>query len=356
MQQTSLFNADTLSGIKISGELKLKYATRFSVSEFGQYRVVSIAGSGDYLIVPEGADVPDDLPDGMIVLKQPLDKTYLVSTSVMDFVCRLDSLDYIALSGTQANDWSIDEAKKAMSDKKILYAGKYRAPDYELILSKGCNLAIENTMIYHEPEVKEKLEELGIPVLVETSSYEEHPLGRLEWIKLYGILFGAEDKADDYFEEQLSKIEPVMESADADVTVAFFYVTTSGLINVRKPGDYISTMIDLAGGNYIIDDDLISADNSLSTMNMQMEDFYSNACNADIIIYNSTIAGEIGSVDELVSKDALFADFKAVKENEVYCTDRDLFQQTTGMAEFMNDLNSVFNGKENDLHYLKKLD
>ena len=48
-------------------------------------------------------------------------------------------------------------------------------------------------MIYHTPEVKERLEEFGIPVLVERSSYESHPLGRVEWIKLYGVLLGKEE-------------------------------------------------------------------------------------------------------------------------------------------------------------------
>ena len=66
----------------------------------------------------------------------------------------------------------------------MYYAGKYNAPDYELILSKACDLAIESTMISHSPEVKEQLEQLGIPVLVERSSYESHPLGRMEWLKL----------------------------------------------------------------------------------------------------------------------------------------------------------------------------
>lgn len=58
---------------------------------------------------------------------------------------------------------------------KIAYAGKYSAPDYEKILSSDCGLAVESTMIYHTPEVKEQLERLGIPVLVERSSYEGHP-------------------------------------------------------------------------------------------------------------------------------------------------------------------------------------
>lgn len=64
------------------------------------------------------------------------------------------------------------------------------APDYELILSGGCGLAVESTMVNHVPEVREKLEELGIPVLIDQSSYESHPLGRTEWIKLYGALLG----------------------------------------------------------------------------------------------------------------------------------------------------------------------
>ena len=128
-----------------------------------------------------------------------LDNIYLVATSAMDLFCALDGLDSISLSGTNADGWYIDEAKKALEDGSISFAGKYSAPDYELILSKNCDLAIESTMIYHKPEVKEKLEQFGIPVLVEHSSYESHPLGRTEWLKLYGVLLGKEELADKLF-------------------------------------------------------------------------------------------------------------------------------------------------------------
>ena len=57
-----------------------------------------------------------------------------------------------------------------MKSGSMLYAGKYNEPDYELILKEGCNFALENTMIGHNPEVKEKLESLGIPVMVERSA------------------------------------------------------------------------------------------------------------------------------------------------------------------------------------------
>ena len=108
-------------------------------------------------------------------LQQPLDNIYLVATSAMDLFRALDSLDCVRLSGTDADGWYIPEAKQAIENGKMLYAGKYNAPDYERILSEGCNLAVESTMIYHTPEIKEQLERLGIPVLVERSSYEAHP-------------------------------------------------------------------------------------------------------------------------------------------------------------------------------------
>ena len=79
------------------------------------------------------------------------------------------------LSGTSAENWYLPEAKEAMENGEISYAGKYSAPDYERIVSANCGLAIENTMIYHTPEVKEQLEKFGIPVLVERSSYESDP-------------------------------------------------------------------------------------------------------------------------------------------------------------------------------------
>ncbi len=344
------------AGLSLSEEESLKFAKGFSIEKYGEYKYISIENSGDYLVVPEGKDIPQNLPEFVTVLKQPLDKTYLVSTSAMDLVSACDGLDMIKLSGSRQEDWYVDAVCKAMEEGNIKYAGKYRAPDYELILETGCNLAIENTMIYHEPAVKEKLLELGIPVLVETSSYEEHPMGRLEWIKLYGALFGKEKEAEDFFDKELEKVKPLLsEKPDTGKSVVFFHVTSNGLINVRRSGDYITEMIKLAGGHYALEDIAIG-ESALSTMNMQMEDFYAAASEADIIIYNSTIGGEIGSIDELVAKNVLFKDFKAVKESRVYCTEEKLFQQTTGIAEFMKDLSDVFSDKDRDYTYLNKLE
>ena len=178
-------SAVSWDSLTVESGLDLQYADQFTVDYYtGGYALIHIVDGNDYLVVPENKPVPDGLADTTVVLTQPLDHIYLVATSAMDLFCALDSIGSIRLSGTDERGWYIDEAKAAMQNGAMLYAGKYSAPDYELIYAEQCDLAVESTMIYHSPEVKEQLERLGVPVLVERSSYESSPLGRMEWLKL----------------------------------------------------------------------------------------------------------------------------------------------------------------------------
>ncbi len=105
----------------------LDYAAQFSADCYeGGYVLVNIPDSGRFLVIPEDAAEVDDLPADVVPLRQPLDNIYLVSTSVMDLFVNLDALDCIALSGTKAEGWYVEEAKQAMQEGRIAYAGKYR--------------------------------------------------------------------------------------------------------------------------------------------------------------------------------------------------------------------------------------
>ena len=340
-----------IPGLTYDRSMELEYATQFAVDYYqDDYAVITIAQEGSYLVVPEGKEVPEGLDKEIKVLQQPLDHIYLVATSSMDLFRAIDGIGNITLSGTDANGWYIEEAKEAMENGNIQYAGKYSAPDYELILANGCDLAIESTMIYHSPDVREKLEEFGIPVLVEHSSYESDPLGRMEWLKLYAVLLDKEEEADAYFQSQTDMLTDVLGAENTEKTVAFFSINSNGYVTVRKTGDYISKMIELAGGRYIFQN--LGDDNALSTMNMQMEDFYAGACDADYIIYNSAIESELHSLDELLEKSSLLADFKAVKEGNVWCTEKSLFQETTGIATMISDMHTMLTSDDPDLSQL----
>ncbi len=239
-----------------------------------------------------------------------------------------------------------------------MYAGNYSAPDYEKILSENCGLAVENTMIYHNPEVKEQLEKLGIPVLVDHSSYEEEPLGRTEWVKLYGVLVGKEEEAEEAFRAQMEAFTSVSSGEVSNKSVAFFYITSNGEANVRNSLDYLPKMIEMAGGHYIFEDLKESGrDGNLasSTITMQMEQFYASAKEADYIVYNSAIEGELSSVEELIAKSSLLENFRAVQEGNVYCTTRNLYQSSMELGIMIQDIHRMLSGEEDDLTYLYKL-
>ena len=321
----------------------LDYATQFTADCYeGGYTMLTLTESGEqFLVTPEDAAEVEGLPESVTVLRQPVRNIYLVSTSVMDLFLALDGLDSVTLSGTRAEGWYLDEARAAMEAGRIAYAGKYSAPDYETILASGCGLAIENTMIYHTPEVKEQLEKFGIPVLVERSSYETDPLARMEWVKLYGILLGKKQEAEQLFDTQVQRVAPLENQQPTGKSVAFFSITSNNLVTVRKGSDYVARMIEMAGGSYVFDD-LTDSGNNLATINLSLEDFYAGAKDADVLLYNSTIEGSIASTEQLVEKCPLLAQFKAVQNGNVWCTAQSLFQQSMELPDLILDMNRVF--------------
>ena len=339
---------------------ELTYAQKFSIDDYeGDYHLVTVTDGSRYLLVPEGKEVPDDLASDIVVIQEPVQNIYLAASAAMDMFVSLDALDSIRFSSLKADGWYIDQAKEAMENGDILYAGKYSTPDYEQIVQGNCGLAIENTMILHTPEVKEQLEKFGIHVLVDYSSYEPEPLGRTEWVKLYGLLTGHEKEAEDAFNKEQAAMEEVQSSVAASgdketKTVAFFYITSNGQANVRKSADYLPKMIEMAGGQYIFKD-LGDEEEATSTMSMQMEEFYAGAKDADYIIYNSTIEGELDSVDDLLAKSPLFEKFRAVQEGHVYCTSKNLYQSTMELGTITSDIHRMLVGDDEDLTYLYQL-
>lgn len=345
------------------GSMELKYADQFSVDYYDDgISVVRVEDGLDYLVTDGSGELPDWLSEedikGMTVINAPARKVYNAASSAMDLIDAAGAIGSVVMTSTQESDWSIDRIRKLVGDGTIRYIGKYRSPDYETLVEEDVDLAIESTMIYHNPQVKEAIEELGIPVLVERSSYESEPLGRVEWIKLYGLLLGKEEEANAFFDESEAKLQAVDTEAVKDApSVAFFSVNSNGSVVVRKSGDYVTKMIETAGGTYALDGITDDEDNALSTMNMQMEAFYDKAVDADILIYNSTIEGGLGSISDLTALSDGFSDFAAVKNGSVWCTDASTFQKTTGAADMIVEMNRIFAGAADDsgMEYFHKL-
>ena len=349
--------APELPGLTYESRMELKYAECFDVYYYKDgFALIDIHDSARYLVVPENEAVPEGLDADIIVLQQPLDSIYLAATSAMALFDAMGGLDSLKFSSLQASGWYIENAAKAMESGDLVYAGKYSEPDYELLIDGGCDLAIESTMILHTPKVQEMIEMLGIPVFIDRSSYESHPLGRTEWIKVYSVLLDKEEEAEAFFEEQASVISELKDFPNTEKTIAYFYISTDGTAVVRTSSDYIPKMMEIAGGRYVFED-LSNTESTSASVSLTMEEFYAAAVDADYLIYNGTIDTPISSMDELLAKSSLFADFKAVKEGNVWCVGKYLYQATDIVGELITDMNLMLtDGDPDQMTFLTKVE
>ena len=344
-----------LDDLEYTGSMELDYAEQFKVDYYEDgIAMITIADDDQFLLIPEGVSVPDTIPEQITILQQPMSNIYLVASAAMDMFAACDGMDSLGYCALKESDWYISQAKEAMENGSLTYAGKYSAPDYELLCAGGCELAIENTMVLHSPEVIEELENLDIPVMIDHSSYETSPQGRMEWVKLYGLLSGHLEDAEKAYEKQMEQFDALENIEKSGRTAAFFYVTTSGMVSVRNSNDYIPKLIEEAGGSYVFSD--IGADSNNATSNIQLEEFYARTKDADYLIYNSSIAGELDSLEDFLDLSPLFSDMKAVKEGHVYCTRQNLYQSSMEMGDFVADLSKMLTDQDGKLSYLYKLE
>ena len=348
-------DAPEITGVTIESKLVLNYAECFNVYYCADgYKILDVKDGAQYLLVPEGKEAPDDLDSDVIVIHQPLERIYMAATSPMALFDAIDSLDTIRLSGETANNWYVQDAVDAMNTGTMIFAGKYSEPDYELLVSENCDLAVESTMILHAPKVQEMIEMLDIPVFIDRSSYETQPLGRTEWIKLYGAMLNKEKEASEFFANQAGVVENLKDFQNTEKTVAFFYINTSGAAVVRNPEDYISNMIELGGARNAFRD--LQDDSGKTSVPITMEQFYDTAEDADYLIYNASIDSTVKTLDDLLAKDSMFADYKAVKEGNVWTTEKSMYQATDKIAQFTNDINLLVTGGDPDqMVFLRKL-
>ena len=338
------------------GGMPLAYAKNFAVRDIdGGAKLLTLGEREQFLLLPEGAKIPAEYA-GIPQIPVPVKRVYLASSSVADFFLQLEALDRVRCVSTARESWQIPEIRQALEEETLLYAGKYSAPDYELLLEENCDLVVENTMILHNPETREKLQALGFPVMLEYSSYEPHPLGRVEWVLLYGLLTGREAEAKAFFERQLRLFDSMRDLERSGKTIAFFHLTANGAAVVRRQDDYVTRMIELAGGETAITQ-LPEQENALSTMTIQMESFYAQARDADLLIYNSTVSGEIETMEQFLSLSPLLADFQAVRNGNVWCTEQSMFQRSSAAAEMIADFHELMQEQpeEESLRYFHRI-
>lgn len=200
-----------------------------------------------YLIVPEDVEIPVGLEQDMIIVKKPVDHTYAESDEILNTMKDLDLLDNVAAVGMKSKDCTVSEiadkmkAKDGEKNAEVAYAGTADKLKLKNLVKSEVNLALftgdilpgakseeteveakdtdkkdskdtEETLTLEEKteqfeELTEKLAMLGIPVFVDRSSEEKTELGKQEWIKVYGVLYGCEELTNEKFDAAVAAAE-----------------------------------------------------------------------------------------------------------------------------------------------------
>lgn len=201
-----------------------------------------------YLIVPEDVEVPVGLEQDMIIVKKPTDHTYAESDEILNTMKDLDLLDNVAAVGMKSKDCTVSEiadkmkAKDGEKNAEVAYAGTADKLKLKNFVKSEVNLALftgdilpredseenaakdtdkiadkdskdtKETLTVEEKteqfeELTEKLAMLGIPVFVDRSSEEKTELGKQEWIKVYGVLYGCEELTNEKFDAAVAAAE-----------------------------------------------------------------------------------------------------------------------------------------------------
>lgn len=170
-----------------------------------------------YLIVPDGVEIPVGLDKETIVIQQPTDKTYVASDVILDKLEQLGALNQVKAVASEEKDCTNEIIKNALKDKSVDSIGKYDEPDYKKLIKDECNLTVMDTEILPQEdsetqetlenqlntmkEILSKYDTLNIPVFIDRSIDEEDELAQAEWLKVYGAIFGCEDKAEAIYAE-----------------------------------------------------------------------------------------------------------------------------------------------------------
>ena len=338
--------------------MSLRYAEQFTVEYAGEsYKRITINNDRVYLLVAEGAAVPEGDPRRSVtVLQQPLDQIYLVAAAAMDYFDKLNAVDCITLSGKKQSDWYIQRAKDAMDSGALAYAGKYSEPDYELILSQRLRSGGGKHHDLPLPGGAGAAGAAGYPCAGGDIQLRDPTLGPDGVDQAVRSAAGQRGRGRGAVQRRRwTAWRTCWSSSPQARPWRFFYITSSGAVNVRKSTDYVAKCVAIAGGNYVSFDES-AEDNAQSTINIQMESFYNGAVDADVLIYNSIIDGELHTLDELVALDPLMADFKAVKSGNVWCLTKNFYQESLELSDLILDVNHALNdAPDTAFHFLTRM-
>ena len=319
----------TASVIEAEKAIPLRYAENLNLSATEDYTIARLRNPWDttrilhtYVLVDKEKSLPADLPEGTLV-RTPLSKAVVYSSVHCGLLNQIGALKSIG-GVCDLKYIKLQEVQDGCRTGSITDVGNGMNPDIEKIIDLHPDAIMlspfENSGGYG------RVEKLNIPIIECADYMETSALGRAEWMRFYGLLFGEAQKADSLFAEveknynELKALVAPLSSAPSVISElkngSAWYVPGGKSTSARIYAD--------AGANYVFADDEHSG-----SVPLDFETVFDKGQNADfwLIKYNQAIDK---TYKELEQDYAPYTGFRAFKERNIYGCN-------TGKVDFYED-------------------
>lgn len=297
--------------------LTLNYAKRLSMHDFTDYTKVEVQNPWDttrvlqtYLLVDRNKPLPNDLPKGVVV-KVPLKKSVIYSAVHCSLVDELGAFNSIA-GVCELKYMNLQKVHDAAKKGSIIDLGDGLAPDIERMIDLMPDALLLSP--FENSGGHGRVEQLGVPIIECADYMETTPLGRAEWMRFYGRLFGVAEKADSLFAQVEKKYKELAQIAQkaTDRPTVISELKTGSAWYVPGGNSWISFFYRDAGADYLFKDDRHSGSVPLS-----FETVFDRGQKADfwLIKYNQTIDKTYRALEK---EYAPYAGFNAFQKKKIY--------------------------------------
>lgn len=300
-----------------------EYARFLKIADCGDYRIADIVNPWDtlrllqrYIMVPSSSEMPGNLPEGTVI-RTPVDNIIVYSSVHASIIDRLGASDRIA-GVCEPEYMTCESVKKGILDGNIIDCGNSFSPNAERIAQAGGQIIIASPFENSNYGTAEKL---GIPIIEAADYMENLPLGRTEWVKLFGILLGREDEADSLFRKAEAGYDSIKCKVLRHIDSLGGQSHRPSLLAERKygaswdvpgGGSYMVRIYRDAGADYIF-----SGTTSVSNVNMSFENVLKEGSEAEFWVMKYWSQSDM-SYRDLLDEYHLYSEFRAFRERRIY--------------------------------------
>lgn len=291
----------------------LRHARLLRIDRHSSHVVATVRNPWDtttvlqrYVLVPRSASLPDSLPPGTLI-RTPLQRTLTQSGIHAALAVRLQATHRLA--GVCDSRYIISPSVRSLS---LADYGNGMQPDIERIAADGVDALLVSPFENAGHGVETRL---GIPVIECADYMENTPLGRAEWMRFYGLLWGCERRADSIFAEEekayLDLCRKVTMSTPHRPRLMVDRKEGSGWY-VPGGGSCLARLYEDAGARY-----LFSRHSGAGSVALSLESVLATACDADVWVVKYGAAAPL-TYAALRADHPVYAEFRPFRERKVY--------------------------------------